>query len=104
MASMPEIAPSAGADGRWQTSDGQHRLSGVLAIAVPGGCYELELHLAARWPPPPLAKLAAAVRERVRADAHAAGLGDLLAQVQVHIDDVIEPPARALPSAGSEVR
>ncbi len=71
------------------TSDRGDRLPGVLATALPGGAYGVEIHLVTELVP--LRELAERVRSRVERAAASAGLGELLGPVDVTIEDVVLP-------------
>jgi hypothetical protein len=62
-------------------------LRDVQSIAVPGGRYEVTLHVIAR--PVSLGRLGTHLRERVRRSADAHGLGDVLGAVNVTVTDVV---------------
>ena len=88
------VSSHTGPGGMHVTSDRGERLPGVLATALPGGEYGLELHLVTEVVP--LHELAERVRSRVARAASSAGLADVLGPVDVTIEDVM------IPGEGSE--
>jgi|GEM_PF-4542863 len=90
------VSATSGPAGRWQTTGSGQTVAGVLAVEDGRGRVELDLHLAARWPPQmPLAKIAEQLRGRVRRSASVAGMSDRLGAVSVAFDDVQTEPARS---------
>ena len=83
------VSSHAGPLGTWVTADRGERLPGVLAIALAGGGYGVELHLVTEVVPLP--ELADRVRSRVARAASSAGLADVLGPVDVTIEDVVMP-------------
>jgi len=84
------VTATSGPAERWQTTSAAGTVAGVLAVADGRGRVELELHLAARWPPSmPLRQIAEQLRERVRRSAAIAGMSDRLGDVSVAFDDVL---------------
>ncbi len=71
------------------TADREERLPGVLATALAGGGYGVELHLVTELVPLP--QLADLVRSRVEWAASSAGLADVLGPVDITIEDVVMP-------------
>ena len=71
------------------TADREERLPGVLATALAGGRYGVELHLVTELVPLP--QLADLVRSRVERAASSAGLADVLGPVDITIEDVVMP-------------
>lgn len=63
------------------------QVDGVACLAAPGGGYEITLYVIAR--PVSLHRLAGQLRERVRRNVEAHGLGDELAVVNVIVTDVV---------------
>lgn len=88
------VSSHTGPRGMRVTSDRGERLPGVLATALPGGEYGLELHLVTDVVP--LHELAERVRSRVARAASSAGLADVLGPVDITIEDVV------IPGEGSE--
>jgi len=65
-------------------------VAGVLAVEDAGGRVDIELHLAAWWPPQmPFEQLGEQIRGRLRRSAGMAGLGERLGAVSVCFDDVL---------------
>ena len=83
------VAGHAGRLGLRMTADRGERLPGVLATALPGGQYGIELHLVAEVVPLP--QLAERVRTRVERAAASAGLAAVLGPVGITVEDVIAP-------------
>jgi hypothetical protein len=92
---MPGVALTAGEAGRWVTADRPAAVRGVLAVAAPGGGYDLELHVVVGWPPAPLSKLGDEIRRRAYLAVKRAGLEAVLGSIEVHIDAIQEPQALA---------
>jgi hypothetical protein len=83
------VSSHAGPLGTRVTADREERLPGVLATALAGGGYGVELHLVTEVVPlPPLADR---VRSRVERAASSAGLADVLGPVDITIEDVVMP-------------
>lgn len=95
----PGVTVAAGGAGRWVTADRRGSVFGVVASAVPGGRYEMDLHLTLGWPPPPLERLGDEVRRVVREACREQGLDDALAAINVRVD-AVEDPAEASDAAG----
>lgn len=85
-------AGDSGGRGAWQTEDRGEALPGVLATASGDASFDVELHLVAAWPPPPLHEVANTIRDRINEAAVAAGLGEALGAVEIAFGDVAEPP------------
>lgn len=83
------VSSHAGPLGTRVTADREERLPGVLATALAGGGYSVELHLVTEVVPLP--QLAARVRLRVERAAASAGLADALGPVDITIEDVVLP-------------
>jgi hypothetical protein len=83
------VSSHAGPQGTWVTADREERLPGVLATALAGGGYGVELHLVTEVVP--LLPLADRVRSRVERAAASAGLADALGPVDITIEDVVTP-------------
>lgn len=83
------VSSHAGRLGTRVTADRGERLPGVLATALAGGGYGVELHLVTEVVP--LHQLADRVRWRVARAASSAGLADVLGPVDVTIEDVVMP-------------
>lgn len=86
----------AGRPPRWQTEDRGEVLPGVVATARPDARFDVQLHLIASWPPPPLHELATTIRGRVVEAAASAGLARALGAQAIFFGDVAEPPPEAL--------
>ncbi len=85
-----QVTATSGPARRWQTVGSGQTVAGVLAVEDGRGRVELELHLAARWPPSmPLAQIAEQLRGRVRRSAAVAGMSDRLGAVSVTFDDML---------------
>ncbi len=90
IAATDGITATRGPAGRWQTASPSGTIAGVLAVEDGGGRVELDLHLAARWPPSmPLQEIAAQLRGHLRRSAAIAGMSDRLGDVSVAFDDVL---------------
>ena len=90
IAATDGITPTRGPAGRWQTTSESGSVDGVLAVEDGRGCIELDLHLAARWPPAmPLQLIAEQLRGRVRRSAAVIGMTQRLGAVSVAFDDVL---------------
>lgn len=83
------VSSHAGPGGTRVTEDRGERLPGVLATALAGGGYGIELHLVTEVVP--LFPLAERVRSRVERAASSAGLAHVLGPVDVTIEDVVMP-------------
>ena len=83
------VSSHAGPSGTRVTGTRGERLPGVLATALPGGRYGIDLHLVTDVVPLP--QLADRVRSRAARAASGAGLGHLLGPVNVTIEDVVLP-------------
>ena len=81
------VSSHAGPGGTRVTDDRGERLRGVLATALAGGGYGVELHLVTQVVP--LLPLAERVRSRVERAASSAGLAHVLGPVDVTIEDVV---------------
>lgn len=81
----------AGRFRRWVTFDRDETLAGVLAVERSDGRFDVELHLVADWPVPPLAALAEKIDKKVTRAASAAGLADALGPLSIAFEDVREP-------------
>lgn len=77
---------------RWQTEHRGEMLPGVVATAREDARFDVELHLVASWPPPPLHEVAGSIRRGVAEAALAAGLDDALGEQMISFRDVLEPP------------
>lgn len=83
------VSSQAGPLGTQVTAHRDERLPGVLATALAGGGYGVELHLVTEMVP--LHPLADRVRTRVERAASSAGLADVLGPVDITIEDVVMP-------------
>jgi hypothetical protein len=83
------VSSHAGPLGTQVTAHRDERLPGVLATALAGGGYGVELHLVTEVVPLP--QLADLVRSRVERAASSAGLADVLGPVDITIEDVVMP-------------
>ena len=84
------VTATTGPAGRWRTVGSQQTIPGVLAVEDAGGRVDIELHLAAWWPPQmPFEQLGEQIRGRLRRSAGMAGLGERLGAVSVCFDDVL---------------
>jgi hypothetical protein len=83
------VAGHAGPHGVGTVEDAGRHLRGVTAAALPGGRYEVGLHLVAA--PVPLRPLAERVRERVHRAAARLALEDRLGPVNVAFEDLLDP-------------
>lgn len=81
-----------GDSGFWQTDYRGEVLPGVLAIARSDARYDVELHLRAAWPTPPLHEVARSIREDVVASAAHMGLAQALGALEIAFGDMAEPP------------
>jgi hypothetical protein len=90
IAATAGITATSGPAGRWQTAGPTRPIAGVVAVEDGRGRVELELHLAAAWPPAmSLQQLAEQLRERLRRSAEAAGMDDRLGAVSIAFHDVL---------------
>ncbi len=85
----------AGRVGRWQTEDRGETLPGVLVAAHGGARFDVELHLIAAWPTPPLHEVGRTIRERIATAAAQAGLAEALGSLTVSFGDLAESPDEA---------
>lgn len=86
------VAATPRGDRRWQTSGGGETISGVLAAESASGRVDVELHLAAHWPPPAsLDELGEQLRDRIRRSAERGGLGERLGAISIAFDDLLTP-------------
>ena len=83
------VSSHAGPLGTQVTAHRDERLPGVLATALAGGGYGVELHLVTEVVPLP--QLADLVRSRVERAASSAGLAAVLGPVDITIEDVVMP-------------
>ena len=83
------VSSHAGPQGTRVTADREERLAGVMATALAGGGYGVELHLVTEVVP--LLSLADRIRSSVERAAAAAGLADVLGPVDITIEDVETP-------------
>jgi hypothetical protein len=84
------VTATSGPAGRWQTAGSAQVVPGVVAVEDGRGRVEIELHLAAGWPPATsLQQLADELRERLRRAAAVAGIEDRLGAVSVAFHDVL---------------
>ena len=89
------VTAISGPAGRWRTVGSQQTIPGVLAVEDAHGRVDVELHLAARWPPQiPFEQLGEQLRGRLRRSAGMAGLGARLGAVSVCFDDVLSETQR----------
>ncbi len=84
-------AADAGPSGVWRTADGDDVLPGVVVTARPDGRFDIELHLVAGWPTPPLHEVSTAIRNDIGSAAGDAGLGERLGELSVAFGDLQEP-------------
>ncbi len=82
------VTATAGADGRWTTTDGDRTITGVIAAEDGRGQVEVALHLVALWPPEPFDHLGDELRQRMRRSARMTGLGDRLGALPITFHDV----------------
>lgn len=87
--------------GVWQTADGDDLLQGVVVTSSRGGRYDVQLHLVASWPTPPLYEVSAAIREDVSSAAEQSGLGELLGALGITFGDLQEPAPAGHPFEGT---
>jgi len=83
------VGLDAGRTGIRMTASDGLRVDGVVCAALPGGRYQVSVHLVAAMVP--LRSLADAVRARVERDAANAGLAGRLGPVDVAVEDVSTP-------------
>jgi hypothetical protein len=81
-----------GGDGRYVTIVGSERLPGVVVVALKDGRYSVDLYLTAELVP--LGPLAGRLREAVRRNVKAIGLGELLGPVDITFLGIEERAAR----------
>jgi hypothetical protein len=81
-----------GGDGRYATIVGSERLPGVVVVALKDGRYSVDLYLTAELVP--LGPLAGRLREAVRRNVKAIGLGELLGPVDITFLGIEERAAR----------
>jgi hypothetical protein len=91
LATRGVVCGNAGTRGVYVTRADDALLTGVVAVAEPGGRYSIDLFLTAALVP--LHPLATRVRKAVAAAAAGAGLGERLGALSVSFLDVQEPPA-----------
>lgn len=91
-------AGDPGPSGFWQTADGDDVLQGVLVVARPDWRFDIELHLVAGWPTPPLHEVSAAIREDLGSAAGDSGLQERLGDLSITFGDLQEPPFMRDPS------
>ena len=84
-------AGDPGRSGFWQTADGDGVLQGIVVTARSDNRFDVELHLVAAWPTPPLHEVSAAIRDRVSSAAGDAGLGERLGELDISFGDLQEP-------------
>ena len=90
IAATPGVTATSGPAGRWQTAGPAQPVAGVVAVEDGRGRVELDLHLAADWPPATsLQQLAEQLREGLRHRAEAAGIDDRLGAVSIAFHDVL---------------
>lgn len=93
IAATAGVTVTSGPRGRWQTAGPTQPVAGVVAVEDGRGRVELELHLAAGWPPATsLQQLAEQLRERLRRSAEVAGMDDRLGAVSIAFHDVLTDP------------
>ncbi len=63
-----------------------------MVVARRDGRFDVELHLVAGWPTPPLHEVSAAIRDAVDAAADDADLGERLGELSISFGDLREPP------------
>lgn len=85
-------AGDPGPSGVWQTADGDDVLQGVLVVARPDGRFDVELHLVAGWPTPPLHEVSAAIREDLRSAAGGSEVQKRLGDLSISFGDLQVPP------------
>jgi hypothetical protein len=90
IAATAGVTATSGPAGRWQTAGSARAVPGVVAAEDGHGRVDLDLHLAAGWPPATsLRQLAEQLRESLRRAAAAAGVEDRLGAVSVAFHDVL---------------
>jgi hypothetical protein len=88
--STPGVTATAGPTGRWQTIGSGQAVPGVLAVDDSDGRVDIELHVAASWPPlMALERIGEQLRAQLRGSATAAGMGERLGAVSVAFDDIL---------------
>jgi hypothetical protein len=103
-AALAQDGVASGTDGPfklWVTLDQGQRYPGVMASVLPDGTHSVRLHLVVE--PVPLHPLADKIRERVVADATAAGLEDRLGPVDVVFEDLADPDGAPSVATGEDV-
>jgi hypothetical protein len=80
---------------RWETSDGDTALEGVVCLPLAGGGYAVELHLVAELVPLPA--LAETIRDNIDRRISETALGGALRRIDVTFEDVTDEglPGRA---------
>jgi len=86
LATRGVVGLDAGRAGMRMTASVGLRVDGVVCAAMPGGRYQVSVHLVAAMVP--LRQLADAVRARIEREAAIAGLADRLGRVDVAVEDV----------------
>lgn len=86
-------AGDAGPSGVWQTIDGDRALCGVVVTARSDGRFDVDLHLVAAWPTPPLHEVSSAIQDDLGSAADDAGLGERLGELSVTFGDLQGPPS-----------
>jgi uncharacterized alkaline shock family protein YloU len=87
-AAVPGVAaPARDRLRRWETSDRDTALEGVVCLPVVGGGYVVELHLVAELVPLPA--LAEAIRDSIERRVSTTALGRTLRRVDVTFEDVV---------------
>jgi glutamate-1-semialdehyde aminotransferase len=90
IAATAGVTAMVGPAGRWQTAGTARAVPGVVAAEDGRGRVELELHLAAGWPPATsLQQLADQLRDRLRQSAAVAGMEHRLGEISVAFHDVL---------------
>ncbi len=88
---MPQVVVGVrGPRGVWVSVDAGEILEGVVVTARRDGRFDIELHVAVRWPSGSLLTLADQVRAGVKRAAGRAQLDGVLGQVTVAFEDVRE--------------
>lgn len=70
-------------------------LPGVLVAAQGHARFDVELHLVAAWPTPPLHEVASVIRDRIIAACAEAGLAEALGHLTISFGDLVESPDEA---------
>jgi hypothetical protein len=98
-AAVPGVAAAARDSlRRWETSDGDIALEGVVCLPVAGGGYVVELHLVAELVPLPA--LAETIRDSIDRRISKTALGGALRRIDVTFEDVTDEGLRGGASAG----